>query len=166
MSEAGRALIPPGEGEVVWLGGLGVVPKLSSRDTEGRFAVVEHPLRPGALAGPPHTHTFEDEISLVLEGQIGVLIGDEVVQAGPGAYVRKPRGVAHTFWNAGPEPARLVEIISPAGFERYFGEGAAVLSAGGPPDVARIAEIASRFGVTMHMERVPELMERYRVSLG
>lgn len=164
----GRFVIPPGEGETVWLGGLGVVRKISGGETGGQFAVVEHPLRPGALAGPPHTHANEDEISFVLEGEVTVQIGEEVVRAGAGAYVVKPRGVPHTFWNAGTTPARLIEIISPAGFEAYFGEMAEILAGAGagPPDAARMAEVAERYGLTLHPERLPALMERYGVRLG
>lgn len=160
-------LVTPYEGETVLTGGIGVVHKLSGQDTGGSFSVVEHPIEAGALAAPPHTHTNEDEYSLVLEGEIGVLIGGEEFQAGPGAYALKPRGVPHTFWNPGPGSARIVEIISPAGFERYFDEIAEVISAaaGGEPDFARISEIAGRYGLIFHMEQMPELMERHNVGL-
>ena len=67
-----------------------------------------------------HTHRNEDEYSYVLEGRLGVQLGDEVLEAGPGELVFKPRGVPHAFWNAGDEPLRLLELISPAGFENYF----------------------------------------------
>ncbi len=102
----------------------------------------------------------------LIEGEIGVLIGEEEFRAGAGSYVLKPRGVVHAFWNPGPEPARVLEIISPAGFERYFEELAGVLSAGGPPDLGRISEIAGGYGLTFHMERVPELLERHGLTLG
>lgn len=102
------------------------------------------------LAAPPHTHANEDEYSFVVEGKVGVMLGDDVHEAEAGSYVLKPRGVPHTFWNPGPEPARIVEIISPASFERYFEELAEILSAGGPPDVARIGALAERYGLTFH----------------
>ena len=73
-----------------------------------------------ALAAPVHRHAREDEYSYVLEGQVGALLGDEVVVGGPGDLIFKPRGQWHTFWNAGDEPARILEIISPAGFEGFF----------------------------------------------
>lgn len=74
----------------------------------------------------------------------------------------------HTFWNPGPEPASILEIISPAGFERYFEELAAILSStppGEPPDFERIAQMASRYDTTFHMERLPEIMEKQGVEL-
>src|SRR4051812_14444193 len=92
---------------------------LRGEETGGRFAMLEHTIAPRALGAPMHTHEHEDEFSLVLAGRGGVQIGDEVTVAGPGDVVRKPRGIAHAFWNAGDEPARLVELISPAGFEAY-----------------------------------------------
>ncbi len=156
MAAEGRAMmIAPGEGEVVLRGGFGVVRKISAA-AEGAFSVVEHPLEPGALAAPPHTHAATDEYSFVIEGEIGVLMGEETFRAPAGSYVLKPRGIPHTFWNPGPEPARVLEIISPAGFEQYFEELAKILSStppGEPPDFTRIAELGSRYDTTCHMER-------------
>ncbi len=166
MATEGRVVIGPGEGVPILEGGFGVVLKLAGAETGGSFSIVEHPLAPGVLAAPPHTHVNEDEYSFVMEGTVGVLVGDEVHEAGPGSYVLKPRGMPHAFWNAGPEPARIVEIISPAGFERYFEELAEVLSAGGPPDVAKIEALAAGYGLTFHWERVAEITERYGVGLG
>jgi uncharacterized cupin superfamily protein len=64
-----------------------------------------------------HRHTREDEYSYVLEGRVGALLGDEVVYGEPGDVIFKPRGQWHTFWNAGDDPAGILEILSPAGFE-------------------------------------------------
>ena len=127
----GRLVVAAGEGEVVLRGGFGVVGKVSGTETGGAFSVVEHPLEAGILGAPPHTHANEDETSFVIEGEIGVLIGDKEFRAGAGTYVLKPRGVPHAFWNPGPGPSRILEIISPAGFERYFEELAGVLRLAG-----------------------------------
>ena len=98
-----------------------------------RFSLVEHPMSPRALAAPVHRHTREDEYSYVLSGRMGALLGDDVVEAGPGDLVHKPRNQWHTFWNAGDEPCRILEIISPAGFEVFFRELSAwAASRGGP----------------------------------
>jgi quercetin dioxygenase-like cupin family protein len=69
-------ILSPNDGQTVWLGGLGIQFKLDGTNTQGAFSVVEHPLEPGAFA-PPHTHSHEDEFSYVLEGTIGVLLGDD-----------------------------------------------------------------------------------------
>ena len=78
-----------------------------------------------------HVHAHEDEYSYVLEGEVGVQIGDDVRYAQPGDLVVKPRGIPHAFWNRTDEPARLLEIISPGGFERYFAELAPLLAPAG-----------------------------------
>jgi uncharacterized cupin superfamily protein len=100
--------------------------------TSKRFALVEHPMQPRALAAPMHRHHREDEYSLVLEGSIGALLGDAVVIGNPGDLIFKPREQWDMFWNAGDAPARVLEIISPAGFENYFRELAAELLNGAP----------------------------------
>src|SRR5688500_5891895 len=115
-------IIGPADGESVTLQAIGVRFMIPGADSGARFSLVEHPISPRALAAPLHRHNREDEYSFVLEGRMGALLGDDVVEAGPGDLVYKPRGQWHTFWNAGQEPARILEIISPAGFERYFFE--------------------------------------------
>ena len=112
-------VLPPDAGKLVWLHDLGVRFMLSGEQTDGRFALVEHPIRPRALAAPLHTHADEDEISYILEGEVGVQLGERVLRAGPGTLVFKPRGVPHAFWNPGDAPARLLELISPAGLEGH-----------------------------------------------
>src|SRR5207253_6676357 len=63
--------------------------------------------------------------------------GDQIFLADPGDYVLKPRGIPHTFWNPTDKPARLIEIISPAGFEKFFAE-AGELFGKGRPDLEKI----------------------------
>ena len=147
-------------------------PRLGNRyllrgdETGGRFALLEHTIPPRALAAPMHTHEREDEYSLVLEGRVGAQIGDDVVVAGPGELIRKPRGIPHAFWNAGDEEARLLELISPAGFEAYFTEMAPILNAAGPPDVAALGEVQGRYGLTMDMTSVDRLAREHRLALA
>ncbi len=71
---------------------------------------------------PPHIHNLEDEYSIVLEGEIGFRSNDQEVVLGPGGYIVKPRGEVHAMWNAGTTRARMIEVITPAGFERFFVE--------------------------------------------
>jgi mannose-6-phosphate isomerase-like protein (cupin superfamily) len=119
--------LSPDEGETVRFGGLGVRFMIDVAATGGTFALVEHPTEPRVLAAPMHTHRHEDEYTYVLEGEIGVQVGEEVRVARPGDLVFKPRGVPHAFWNAGDASAWALEIISPAGFEQYFAEIAPLL---------------------------------------
>ncbi len=164
MTAAVSIVRADGEGERLrFLGGGVLTMKATAEETGGAFLLFEDLMSQGKTT-PLHTHANEDETSFVIEGEIGVLIGEKEFRAGAGSYVLKPRGVPHAFWNPGPGPARILEIISPSGFERYFGELAGVLSAGGPPDLARISEVAGRYGLTFHMEQVPELLERHGLT--
>jgi mannose-6-phosphate isomerase-like protein (cupin superfamily) len=123
-SDSGPRVIGPGDGKIVDLGSLGVRFMVWSEESGGGFSLVEHPIPPRTLAAPLHRHTNEDEYSYVLEGRMGALLGDAVVYADVGTLVFKPRDQWHTFWNAGDEPCRILEIISPGGFERLFEEAA------------------------------------------
>ena len=118
---SGVKLVGPDDAAEGFLGSIGVRFMIDGHDAGHRFSLVEHPMSPRALAAPLHRHTHEDEYSYVLEGRMGALLGEEVVEAGPGDLVHKPRDQWHTFWNAGDEPCRILEIISPAGFEGFSG---------------------------------------------
>jgi quercetin dioxygenase-like cupin family protein len=145
------------------LGGFGVIFKIFGEETNGLLSVVEHPLAPGILI-PPHIHELEDEYSYVLEGVIGARIGDEVVQARPGDYILKPRKIWHTFWNPGPEPARILEMIAPAGFEKFFEELGELLQSGeGTPE--RREALAAGYQHRFRMDWVDELKARYHLRL-
>lgn len=124
--------------------------------SDGRFAVVEHPIVARGLAAPLHRHTREDEFSFILEGRWGFQQGTEVVYAEPGDLVFKPRAVWHTFWNATDAPARLLEIISPAGFEQLFIELAHLLATD-PADTAAMAALGPRYGVDNDPDSVARL---------
>jgi mannose-6-phosphate isomerase-like protein (cupin superfamily) len=131
----------------------------------GGFSLVEHPMPPHALAAPLHRHTREDEYSYVLEGRMGALLGDEVLEAGPGDLVFKPRGQWHTFWNAGDEPARILEIISPAGFEQCFAE-LIDLGGGGAADPSALSDLRERYELDVDPDSIPGLIERFGLRLG
>ena len=144
---------------------LGVRFMIEGETTGGAFSLVEHPLPPRAIGAPLHTHRNEDEYSYVLEGRVGVQLGDDVLEAGPGELVFKPRGVPHAFWNAGDEPARLLELVSPAGFERYFRELAPLLAAP-ERDEAAIADVVARYELDIDFDTIPALAERHGLRLG
>ena len=134
---------------------------IESAATDGRFALIEHRIPPRTLAAPLHVHEREDEYSYVLSGTMGAQIGDEIVEAGPGKLVEKPRGIWHAFWNPGDEETVLLELISPGEFAEYFTELAPLLSGDGPPDFGKLAEIQQRYGLTMDMESIGPLIERH-----
>ena len=156
----GVKLIGPDDAREGFLGSIGVRFMIDGADAGERFSLVEHPLSPRALAAPLHRHTREDEYSFVLQGRMGALLGDDVVEAGPGDLVYKPRDQWHTFWNAGDEPCRILEIISPAGFEGFFEELSDLGgSLGASPD--ELAQLNGRYGLEMQPETVPGLLERF-----
>jgi quercetin dioxygenase-like cupin family protein len=105
VNQKARIVLSPGEGETVWLRKLGIRFMIGGEETQGNFALVEHPIGPRALAAPMHTHQREDEYTYVLEGEIGVQIGEEVLVARPGDLVFKPRvcrtpsGTPQTHWH-------------------------------------------------------------------
>ena len=162
---AGPRIVTPGEGQSGFLGSIGVRFLVDGADASDRLSLVEHPMSPRALAAPLHRHTREDEYSYVLQGRMGALLGDDVVEAGPGDLVFKPRDQWHTFWNAGDEPCRILEIISPAGFEDFFREldglGGAIAA-----DPEELAHLNGRYGLEMRPETVPELLERFGLQIG
>jgi quercetin dioxygenase-like cupin family protein len=156
-------VVQPGEGIPGDLGSIGVVFKLWGHETGGALSVVEHPFPVGALV-PPHIHTQEDEYSIVTEGEIGFRSGDREIVLGSGGYITKPRGELHTMWNAGDSPARLIEIISPAGFEHFFRELAGLI-AGGPPQPPDVLALAGRYGLQFGQPGwLPELISRYHLT--
>ncbi len=158
-------VIGPNDGKLGFLGSIGVRWMIDGEDAGGDFSLVEHPMPPRALAAPVHLHHNEDEYSYVLEGRMGALLGDEVVEAGPGELVFKPREQWHTFWNAGEEPCRILEIIAPAGFEHFFKELDA-LGGALQADPAELMALAARYGHEMKPETVPELLERFGLRVG
>ncbi len=150
--------------EINWLGGWGVIFRLAGEVTGGRFTVVEHPVKPGALI-PPHRHSREDEFGLVLKGALGARVGDDYLEAGPGEWLVRPRGIPHAFWNAGSSEARLLEIISPAGFERYFGQLVELRARGVGPFDPEWQALRVSYGVTGMPEWVEDLERRFGVRL-
>ena len=162
--QALQHVIQRDEGERVSLGGADVIYKIDAVATGGAFAICETTAEPGRLI-PPHLHETEDEFSYVIEGRIGVLIGDQEHIAEAGSWVIKPRGIPHTYWNPGPEPARLIEIITPAGFEGFFRDLSRILGADGPPDVAEITSTAARYHHHFHPELERPLIEKHELRL-
>ena len=161
----GVKIVGPNDGAEGFLGSIGVRFMVDGPETGENFSLVEHPMSPRALAAPLHLHTREDEYSFVLEGRMGALLGDDVVEAGPGDLVFKPRNQWHTFWNAGDEPCRILEIIAPAGFERFFRE---LVEMGGAINVEpdALTALGERYGHYFQLDSVPELVERFGLRVG
>ena len=157
-------VVRPGEGRTGGLApGVGVVFKVDGEDTGGALSIVEHPFAVGALV-PPHVHTLEDEFSIVLEGEIGFRSEDQEVVLGAGGYIIKPRGEVHAMWNAGKSPARMIEVISPAGFEGFFRELVAITDVR-RPDPVEVGALGDRYGLPFARPNwLPEIIERYGLT--
>ena len=157
-------VVGPQDGKAGSLGTIGVRFMIGGDEAGERFSLVEHPMPARTLAAPLHRHTREDEYSYVLEGRMGALLGDEVLLGQPGDLIFKPKGQWHTFWNAGEQPARILEIISPAGFERFFDE---LVELGGVTQIEpeRFGELCARYELEMDPTSIPGLVERFDLRM-
>lgn len=165
-TRSGRSLpltvLTPPHGPDRSIGSISVGFRLGGDHTGGQVAIVEHPFPPGALV-PPHVHTREDEFSIVTAGAIGFRSGSDEVVLEAGGYISKPRGELHTMWNAGPDEARMIEVITPSGFERFFLDLAEMVAAG-PPDPTSLEALAASYGLFFDPSWVPELMDKYGLN--
>ena len=158
-------IVGPQDGKAVDLAVVGVRFMVPGEDTGGGFSLVEHPMAPRHLAAPLHRHNREDEYSFVLEGRMGALRGDDIVEAGPGDLVYKPRDQWHTFWNAGDERCRILELIAPAGFEKFFEE---LVDAGGATGAGpvKMEELSRKYAIDFRLDSIPDLCERFGLVFG
>lgn len=165
MQVAAGNVLGADAGETVRLHALGVRFVIDGETTGGAFSLVEYLVPPRALGAPVHTHRNEDEYGYAVEGRTTVQLGDEILELGPGEVVLKPRGIPHAFWNAGDEPARMLELISPAGFERYFRELAPLLAAA-ERDTDAIDAVVARYELDIDHSTIPQLAERHGLRFG
>ncbi len=137
--------------------------KVWSSEALGSFSLIEYVIPPHTLVAPLHRHTWEDEYSFVLEGRMGVVLGDEVIQVEEGELACKPRRLWHTVWNPEDTPCRVLEIISPGGFERLFAELASALRE--PTEQGPSMDgLGARYGVDSDPESVAELCAEHGLS--
>jgi len=134
---------------------------IDGKDSEGRFALVQHLFAPKALAAPMHRHHKEDEYTYVVTGRIGAVLGDEELFGEAGDLIFKPRDQWHTFWNAGDEPAAVLEIISPAGLEQFFRSLGELTE---PMDPESLAALAAPYDCDADPERTQALVQRHGLT--
>ncbi|TMB94136.1 MAG: cupin domain-containing protein [Chloroflexi bacterium] len=165
MTKTAVRIVGPRDGKLGQLGGIGVRFMVDGAESGGGFSLVEHPMEPRALAAPMHRHSREDEYSFVLEGRVGADLGGEIVYGEVGDFIFKPRGQWHTFWNAGDVPARILEIISPAGFEKFF-DKVTDLAGRGELDPARMVTLAAEYGTELDLNSIPALVAAHGVRFA
>jgi quercetin dioxygenase-like cupin family protein len=150
----GKTLIARDEGDDA----DSVVIKLYGEETNGAVGIIEQVFEPGLLL-PPHVH--ENDVWLyVLEGEMYARVGDEVVKATPGCWVMKPRLVPHTMWNAGRDPARIIELYTPGGFELFFKDFGERLRRG-PIGVDELNRLGEPHGIRFFDDWIPDLTAAY-----
>ena len=142
-----------GDGPLIWTRGGLIEIKATREDTGGAYGLLEE-LLPAGFAPPLHVHQGEDEAFYVIEGELRFACGETIYRASPGAFVFLPRGVPHTFRVDGEAPARLLNLMSPGGFEHMFEEdgepaGAYALPPAGPADPARLAALVTKYRCTI-----------------
>jgi quercetin dioxygenase-like cupin family protein len=157
------SFLGPGQGKAIRTGAMSVVYKVSAEWTGGAYTMHEQPVEPGRLVAP-HTHAAQDQVSYVVEGELGFLVGDEEFVAPAGSCIFRPRGVRHALWNATDELARMIEITNPGGeFECYFlqfGE----LTEAGRTSQSVIHALGERYGITYDLDKAEDLAHRHGVS--
>ena len=135
--------------------------QIEGGESGGLVALVEHNVGPHVLAAPLHRHSREDEYSLVMEGRLGVFEDGTEVVAGPGELVFKPRGRWHTFWNAGVERLRILELIAPAGIEELFRR---LALPEGEYNPETLPALAAEYGCDVDFEATMPLIERHKLT--
>ncbi len=153
-------VIPPGAGTPL---GMGMTRKLDRAATTGHLGAAEAWVPPGMFV-PPHVHTREDEVTYVLEGTLHVVVDEALSICPAGTWILKPRDLVHAFWNAGPAPARVIELWTPATLDDYFGELAALVQDPALDEAARRASIdahQARHGITFFEDRAADYARRF-----
>jgi quercetin dioxygenase-like cupin family protein len=154
----GKTLVAREEGDAV----EGVIIKLHAEEANGVISIIEQPFEPGFLLTP---HIHENDVWLyVLKGEMHARVGDEVVKATPGSWVLKPRGIPHTMWNAGPEPARNIEVYTPGGFERFFKDFGERLRQG-PIVIDELNRLGAPHGIRFFDDWIPDLKAAFNLRL-
>jgi quercetin dioxygenase-like cupin family protein len=118
--------------------------KLTGKDTNGQFALIEQHNEPG-VGIPPHVHENEDEVFQVIEGQVEMRIGEQTTLLNSGDLIFCPKGIPHSWKVVGKQNARAMLSIFPAGLETMFEELAQLPS--GPPDLEKVGEICGQYGL-------------------
>jgi quercetin dioxygenase-like cupin family protein len=136
-------LLTAGDGDSVSLRGTEVTFKIRGDHAAGA-SCLEFAAAPGFDTGL-HVHQKLEETFYVLEGEFELRAGEEVRRGLPGSVMFVPPGVPHRFSNPTDAPAKLLLIMSPADFDRYFVELAEILAKSGPPDSDAIAALRSKY---------------------
>jgi quercetin dioxygenase-like cupin family protein len=137
--------------EEIRVGGMAIRFLLEGAQSEGSLAVFEFAVPAGSRVAAPHSHDGFEETIYGLEGTLVWTLEDETHEVGAGEMLCIARGAVHQFANTGNLDARALAIVTPGILgPDYFREVAEILdaAAGGPPDLAAIATVMRRHGLT------------------
>lgn len=158
-------IVRPDEAQKISLYDVAFRYGIGSDQSDGALSMLEVTIPPRTLI-KPHTHTREDEYTLILEGSVGVRLGEETVEEIPtGSWLAKPRSIPHAMWNVGEQPARILEVVLPGGIERYFEQIAPILLEHGPDWTKRYDALAEEYGLEILDDWSNELQARYGITL-
>jgi mannose-6-phosphate isomerase-like protein (cupin superfamily) len=143
---ADDGVVAAGQGHVLTARGNVMAFKAVAAQTGGDFSLMERTLPPHGRRPPAHRHVNCSEAFFVLDGLVGFEVAGGALTGGPGDFLLVPRGEAHTFGNAGEEPARLLVLHAPA-MDAYFEELHQLWSGEQPPDPAAERELMARYGM-------------------
>lgn len=139
--------VETGEGQTWNVLGESVTCKVSSENTGGAYSLFEV-ISPPHGEAPLHIHHGEDEAFYLLDGDLLIQKGEQTFQATAGSCVQFPKGLAHTYKNIGARPAKLLVIVTPGGYEKFFEAMSQVsVPTDGPPDMAQVMQVAQRFNL-------------------
>ena len=134
--------------EIIHAGQIGIRFLLNAVDTGGSVAMFEFEVPVGAKVPLPHFHKEYDETIYGVEGVITITVEGKVMDIGPGEFCFVPRGAVHGFNNLKQTDAKALAIVTPALIgPDYFKEMAAIVNAGGPPDVQKLEAVMLRHGL-------------------
>lgn len=152
----------PGAGKKFWILGQALEIRVSSKDTDGAYAVTEAEAAPGWSGAPPHIHHHEDELVHVLAGELLFTIDGREIRAGTGSLVHIPRGALHSFANQTDMRSRLLTVYTPGGFEEWFEEVGTAIVGGSdrppaePPDRERLVAAGAARGLEIASRPAPQ----------
>jgi len=139
-------ILAPGQGHHLTTGNSQITFKAVGADTLGHLGLFENLIQPGGTAPILHLHRQMEEMFYVLEGQVEIQVGNQIVQGQPGAFVLVPRNTPHTFANRSSKPAKLLIMFCPGGErEKYFAGLAELLKDGQKPDREALLELMRQF---------------------
>jgi quercetin dioxygenase-like cupin family protein len=138
--------------EIIRIGQLGIKFLLEAADTNGSVAMFEFMVPVGAKVPLPHSHEHYDETIYGVEGMLTFTVDGKTVQIGPGESYFIRRGAVHGFNNLNQTDAKALAVVTPALIgPDFFKESAAIVNAGGPPDLEKLRVVLAKHGLVAAM---------------